>query len=272
MNQFAIRAVELGKQYYVSPSQPFISNPTLRDTIAGLPRRVMGTFRLTDMTGRRGTPFWALRGVSFKIDSGQIVGVIGKNGAGKSTLLKILSRVIRPTEGYADVRGRVGSLLEVGVGFHPDLSGRENVFLNAAVMGLKRSVVRNRFDDIVEFAELSDFIDTPVKRYSGGMYVRLAFAVAVHMDPNILIADEVLSVGDIGFQRKALKRIRRMMADGRTVLFVSHSMRTVREVAGTVLWIDGGRLRMTGEPEKVCSAYEDSMTIGKEASIPHQAQ
>lgn len=259
MGDPAVRAVELAKRYYISPSQAYIENPTLRDAIAEIPNIISAVVRRPSRTNRRGEPFWALKDVSFDIDKGQIIGIIGKNGAGKTTLLKILSRVIRPTSGYAEISGRVGSLLEVGIGFHPDLSGRENVYLNAAIMGIPRSAVRAKFEDIVGFSEIGDFIDTPVKRYSSGMYVRLAFSVAIHMEPDILIVDEVLSVGDSGFQRKSLERIRNIIRDGRTVLFVSHSMGTVREIANGVFWIDAGQLRMAGEPNTVCSAYEKSM-------------
>lgn len=220
---------------------------------------ISAVVRRPSRTNRRGEPFWALKDVTFDIDKGQIIGIVGRNGAGKTTLLKILSRVIRPTSGYAEISGRVGSLLEVGIGFHPDLSGRENVYLNAAIMGIPRSAVRAKFEDIVAFSEIGDFIDTPVKRYSSGMYVRLAFSVAIHMEPDILIVDEVLSVGDAGFQRKSLERIRSIIRDGRTVLFVSHSMGTVREIADGVLWIDAGQLRLAGEPNTVCGAYERSM-------------
>lgn len=259
MGESAIRAVNLAKRYYISPSQAYIENPTLRDAIAGLPNVISAVVRRPSRTNRRGEPFWALKDVTFDIDKGQIIGIIGRNGAGKTTLLKILSRVIRPTSGYAEISGRVGSLLEVGIGFHPDLSGRENVYLNAAIMGIPRSAVRAKFEDIVAFSEIGDFIDTPVKRYSSGMYVRLAFSVAIHMEPDILIVDEVLSVGDAGFQRKSMQRIREMMSDGRTILFVSHSLSSVRALADRVIWLERGGLMDLGDPDAICRLYEATL-------------
>jgi lipopolysaccharide transport system ATP-binding protein len=243
----------LGKRYFVNPSQAHVENSTFREAVA----RFASTFiqgRTMQERGRK--PFWALKDVSFELKRGEVLGIIGRNGAGKSTLLKILSRVIRPTEGYAEIHGRVGSLLEVGIGFHPDLTGRENVFLNASILGLSRSVVKQRFDEIVDFAEIGDFIDTPVKRYSKGMYVRLAFSVAVHTEPDILIVDEVLSVGDMGFQEKSLARISQMVSDGRTVLFVSHSLTTVRTIATEAIWLEGGCIRASGDPINIASKYE----------------
>ncbi len=199
--------------------------------------------------------FWALQEVSFKVCQAEVVGLIGKNGAGKSTLLKILSRITEPTTGRIDVYGRVASLLEVGIGFHPELSGRDNVYLNGAILGMSRQEIRRKFDEIVQFAEVERFLDTPVKRYSSGMYVRLAFAVAAHLEPDILLVDEVLAVGDAAFQQKCLGKMRDIRARGRTVIVVSHSMSTISAICQQVIWVDAGRVRMTGEAGKVIASY-----------------
>jgi lipopolysaccharide transport system ATP-binding protein len=198
---------------------------------------------------------WALKDVGFSIGESEVVGLIGKNGAGKSTLLKILSRITEPTEGRIDLYGKASSLLEVGIGFHPELSGRENIYLNGAILGMGRQEIRAKFDEIVEFAEITRFLDTPVKRYSSGMYVRLAFAVAAHLEPDILIVDEVLAVGDAAFQRKCLGKMRDMRSQGRTVILVSHTMPTISSLCQKVIWLDAGRVKMIGETGKVVSAY-----------------
>jgi lipopolysaccharide transport system ATP-binding protein len=200
-------------------------------------------------------PFWALKDVSFTIGQAEVIGLIGKNGAGKSTLLKILSRITEPTEGRIDLFGRVSSLLEVGIGFHPELSGRDNIYLNGAILGMSRQEIRRKFDEIVEFAEITKFLETPVKRYSSGMYVRLAFAVAAHLEPDILIVDEVLAVGDAAFQQKCLGKMRDIRSEGRTVIVVSHNMPTVAALCQRVLWLDAGQVRANGETAKVVSAY-----------------
>ena len=195
--------------------------------------------------------FWALKEVSFEIQKGEVVGIIGANGAGKSTLLKILNRITEPTTGGADIYGRVGALLEVGTGFHAELTGRENVFLNGAILGMSRAEIRRKFDEIVAFAEIEKFIDTPVKRYSSGMYVRLAFAVAAHLEPEILLIDEVLAVGDAQFQKKSLEKMEQLAAsDGRTVIFVSHSMPTISRLCPRVIWLQGGRVAADGPAEQ----------------------
>ncbi len=203
--------------------------------------------------------FWALKDVSFEIRHGERVGLIGRNGAGKSTLLKIMSRVAYPTTGEVWIRGRLTSLLEVGTGFHPDLTGRENVYLNGAIRGLKRSEVDARFTSIVEFAEVEEFIDTPVKRYSSGMQVRLAFSVAAHLEPEILLLDEVFAVGDIAFQRKCMARIDELVANGRTLMFVSHSLETVQSLCERVIWLDGGTIRADGPTDAVLTEYLDAL-------------
>ena len=199
--------------------------------------------------------FWALRDVDFEVPRGKVFGVIGRNGAGKSTLLKILSRITEPTTGMAEIRGRVGSLLEVGTGFHPELSGRENIYLNGTLLGMRRRQIDRVFDEIVDFAEVHRFIDTPVKRYSSGMYVRLAFAVAAHLEPDILIIDEVLAVGDLQFQKKCLGKMKDVTGQGRTVLFVSHSLSTVNSLCDTCMLLENGRVTQIGPTESVTASY-----------------
>jgi lipopolysaccharide transport system ATP-binding protein len=201
------------------------------------------------------TELWALRDVSFSLEQGEAIGIIGRNGAGKSTLLKILSRITEPTEGKVTLRGHVASLLEVGTGFHGDLTGRENIFLNGAILGMSHPEIRRKFDEIVAFAEVDRFIDTQVKHYSTGMYMRLAFAVAAHLEPDILVVDEVLAVGDTGFQRKCLGKMKDVAGQGRTVLFVSHNMQAVRTLCRSALWLDGGKVRAHGAAEETVERY-----------------
>ncbi|MGA2616465.1 MAG: ABC transporter ATP-binding protein [Thermoguttaceae bacterium] len=198
---------------------------------------------------------WALKDVSFDVEPGEVIGIIGRNGAGKSTLLKVLSKITEPTAGRVEISGRVASLLEVGTGFHPELTGRENIFLNGAILGMSRAEIRSKFDEIVEFSEIGNFLDTPVKRYSSGMYVRLAFAVAAHLEPEILIVDEVLAVGDAGFQRKCLSKMNRVARGGRTVLFVSHNMNAIQSLCSRCVHIDGGRVHRSGDTEAVVGGY-----------------
>jgi lipopolysaccharide transport system ATP-binding protein len=212
---------------------------------------------------KSGEDFWALKNVSFEVKRGEVIGIIGRNGAGKSTLLKILSRITEPTEGRVRIKGRVASLLEVGTGFHPELTGRENIFLNGAILGMTKSEIRAKFDEIVAFAEIEKFLDTPVKRYSSGMYVRLAFAVAAHLEPEILIVDEVLAVGDAQFQEKCLGKMRELSSGtGRTVLFVSHNLGSIRQLCSAAVMLDGGRVATLGPPAEV---------IGKYAATPIQS-
>jgi lipopolysaccharide transport system ATP-binding protein len=215
---------------------------------------------------------WALKEVSFEVQPGEVLGVIGGNGAGKSTLLKVLSRITSPTGGRVDLRGRVGSLLEVGTGFHPELTGRENIFLNGAILGMSRREVGRKFDAIVEFAEVSRFLDTPVKRYSSGMYTRLAFAVASHLEPEILIVDEVLAVGDAAFQEKCLGRMGQVSSEGRTVLFVSHNMTAVKSLCTRALLMEGGRVVLDGEVDEVVNRYLSAGTaMSRTGIIPEEA-
>lgn len=208
-----------------------------------------------DHGNRKGGQIWALRDVNLEVKQGEVLGIIGRNGAGKSTLLKILSRITAPTSGRAVIRGRVGSLLEVGTGFHPELTGRENIFLNGAILGMTRAEVARKLEEIVEFAEMAQFIDTPVKRYSSGMLVRLAFAVAAHLEPEILIVDEVLAVGDARFQRKCLGKMKDVSSHGRTVLFVSHNMRSIAQLCDRAIWINRGLMHRDGGPETIIGEY-----------------
>jgi ABC-type polysaccharide/polyol phosphate transport system ATPase subunit len=206
--------------------------------------------------------FWALKDVSLEVREGEVLGLIGRNGAGKTTLLKILSRITRPTSGWAEIHGRVGSLLEVGTGFHPELTGRENTFLSGAILGMTKREITSKFDEIVAFAELEKFIDTPVKHYSSGMYVRLAFAVAAHLEPEILLVDEVLAVGDVNFQKKCLGKMGDVARAGRTVVLVSHQLNQIRRLSDRVIWVDAGGIRRDGPTHEVVTAYESAMSAG----------
>jgi lipopolysaccharide transport system ATP-binding protein len=216
--------------------------------------------------------FWALRGVDLEISAGARVGIIGRNGAGKSTLLKILSRITEPTAGEIRIRGRVASLLEVGTGFHPELTGRENIYVNGAVLGMTRQETRRKFDEIVSFAEIERFLDTPVKRYSSGMYVRLAFAVAAHLEPEILLVDEVLAVGDAQFQRKCLGRMEAVAKSGRTVVFVSHNLTSITELCDSAIWLESGCVRSIDESKKAVQAYLASGLSPSEGSVSFEPQ
>src|SRR2546430_16657966 len=266
MGDVAIRVEDLSKQYRIGAGGRE-AYKTLRDTLTDV---IMSPFRRAGkLLGGRGVraaelgeTFWALKDVSFEVKRGEVVGIIGYNGAGKSTLLKILSRITEPTEGYADIYGRVGSLLEVGTGFHPELTGRENIYLNGAILGMRKAEIARKFDEIVAFAELEKFIDTPVKHYSSGMYVRLAFAVAAHLEPEILLVDEVLAVGDITFQKKCLGKMGDVARAGRTVVLVSHQLSQIRRLCQRVLWIDGGAVRQNGPTHEVVSSYESAMARG----------
>jgi lipopolysaccharide transport system ATP-binding protein len=258
MNDIAIRVENLSKQYHIGGLQKTYS--TLRDTLADAfvaPFRRAGKLLRGQATGAADLDesIWALRDVSFEVQRGEVVGIIGRNGAGKSTLLKILSRITEPTTGFAEIYGRVGSLLEVGTGFHPELTGRENIYLNGAILGMKRTEIGRKFDEIVAFAEVERFIDTPVKHYSSGMYLRLAFAVAAHLEPEILLVDEVLAVGDARFQKKCLNKMQDVGKQGRTVFFVSHNMPAITRLCERTILLDEGRVIKDGLSHKVVSAY-----------------
>lgn len=248
----ALRVDGLGKRYRIGRKEQ--GYRTLRDSLARAVRRPLRALR--PKRGRSDDEIlWALRDVSFEVRRGDVVGIVGRNGAGKSTLLKILSRITAPTAGHADIRGRVGSLLEVGTGFHPELSGRENIFLNGAILGMGRAEIQRKFDEIVAFASVERFIDTPVKHYSSGMYLRLAFAVAAHLEPEILLVDEVLAVGDAAFQKKCLGRMEAVAHEGRTILFVSHNMGAVRSLCTTGLYLSEGTVEAAGDLNECIARY-----------------
>jgi lipopolysaccharide transport system ATP-binding protein len=247
----------IGKHYRLGGLQPY---QTLRDSLTGMFNRSAGS-GTADQNG-----FWALRDVSFELKQGEVLGIVGRNGAGKSTLLKLLSRITTPDEGRIEVRGRVGSLLEVGTGFHPELTGRENVYMNGILLGMKHREVERKFDEIVAFSGVEDFLDTPVKRYSSGMRVRLGFAVAAHLEPEILVVDEVLSVGDAEFQRKCLGRMNTVASEGRTVLYVSHQMDSIIGLCRRAIWLEKGRVRLDGETEQVVREYLTSSSASGLAS------
>lgn len=257
----AVQVRGLGKEYHIGGPRRSYSTirETITDSLAAPFRRAGRLLRgHASAAGDLNETIWALREISFDIGQGEVVGIIGRNGAGKSTLLKILSRITEPNEGFAEIRGRVGSLLEVGTGFHPELTGRENIFLNGAILGMRKGEIDARFDEIVDFAEIEKFIDTPVKHYSSGMYVRLAFAVAAHLEPEILIVDEVLSVGDAAFQKKCLGKMEDVGKGGRTVLFVSHNMPAVTRLCERTILLDGGRILKDGPSHAVVGAYLSS--------------
>ncbi len=264
MGDQVLRVEGLGKQYRIGARRRY---RTLRETIgetAAAPYHWLRRKKAPDAEANR---IWALRDLSFEVKRGEVVGVIGRNGAGKSTLLKVLSQITEPTTGEVEIRGRVGSLLEVGTGFHPELTGRENVFLNGAILGMKRAEIVRRFDEIVAFAEVEQFLDTPVKRYSSGMYMRLAFAVAAHMEPEILIVDEVLAVGDAQFQAKCLGKMGEVAKGGRTVLFVSHNMATIRQLTTRCIYLQAGHVVCTDETSRVADRYlEDSVKLKQDRS------
>jgi lipopolysaccharide transport system ATP-binding protein len=246
MEEIAIKVVNLSKKYKIGERVPY---KTLREEIIKFFKRDRK---------KENEYIWALKDVSLEIKKGEIVGIIGPNGAGKTTLLKILSRITEPTDGYAEVYGRVGSLLEVGVGFHPELTGRENIYLNGAMLGMSKKEIDKKFDQIVSFAEIEKFIDTPVKHYSSGMYVRLAFSVAAHLEPEILLVDEVLAVGDISFQQKCLGKMDQVTKEGRTVLFVSHNMSAIRSLCKRVIWLENGKIKKEGDANSVTIEYEET--------------
>lgn len=268
MNDIAIRVENLGKLYRLGQ---YVGYGTLRE---GLTNALSTPFRRIRRMGSmkreteplppitdRNEHIWALKAISFEVKQGEVVGIIGRNGAGKSTLLKILTRITGATEGYAEIHGRVGSLLEVGTGFHPELTGRENIFLNGAVLGMNRAEVKRKFDEIVEFSGVEKFIDTPLKRFSSGMQVRLAFAVAAHLEPEIMLVDEVLAVGDVGFQKKCLGKMENVSHQGRTVLFVSHNMQAVRSLCPRSILLKDGRISTDAPTSDTIMAYYNDLRL-----------
>src|SRR5579862_7583274 len=255
MTDTVIRVEVIGKLYRVGERERY---PQLRDALA---RAFSG---LRNGKRRPKDSIWAVRDVSFTMNQGEVVGLVGRNGAGKSTLLKLLARVTRPTVGHAEIHGRIGSLLEVGTGFHHELTGRENVFLSGAILGMKKAEILRKFDEIVAFAEVERFLDSPLKHYSSGMQMRLAFAVAAHLDPEILLVDEVLAVGDAAFQKKCLGKMQDVSRTGRTILFVSHQMPQIRRLCERVIWVDGGKIRVDGPAHQVVGSYESAMARGSQ--------
>ena len=260
MSAIAIRAEGLSKTYPLGQLRPALSlKAAVTEAVAARVRstRAAITNTVAADRSRPSSNGWihALQGVSMEVSRGEVLGIIGRNGAGKSTLLRILTRITAPTAGWAEIHGRVGALIGVGTGFHPDLTGRENVYLNGAVLGMKRAEIAQRFDEIVSFAEIDRFLDTPVKRYSSGMYMRLAFAVAAHMEPEILLVDEVLAVGDAAFQRKCLGKMEGIARESRSILFVSHNMSAVQSLCHRAIWLDEGRIVAEGHPRDVVGQY-----------------
>jgi len=251
--QPAIRVENLSKRYRLGATR--VDNNLTENLKAGLGRVWRGLTGREKAAAPESSEFWALKDVSFEVKPGEVVGIIGRNGAGKSTLLKVLSRIVEPTGGRATVRGRMGSLLEVGTGFHPELSGRENIYLNGSILGMSQKEIARKFDEIVAFSEIEKFLDTPVKRYSSGMYVRLAFAVAAHLEPEILIVDEVLAVGDAGFQKKCIQKLSDVAGHGRTVLIVSHNISTITRLCTRAVLLQTGKLTDDGDPATVGSRY-----------------
>jgi lipopolysaccharide transport system ATP-binding protein len=266
MSNIAIRVENLCKQYKIGAGK--VRYDTLRDQIVG---GVTSLFRRDRRSRQRDDIFWALQDVSFAVKKGEVVGIIGHNGAGKSTLLKVLSRITEPTSGYAEIAGRVSSLLEVGTGFHGELTGRENIYLNGAILGMRKAEIVRKFDEIVAFAEIDKFIDTPAKHYSSGMYVRLAFAVAAHLEPEILLIDEVLAVGDTAFQRKCLGKMGDVARAGRTILFVSHQIAAVESLCDVAYVLEGGRVAQSGQAAEVIEAYLSSTPISCHTPLSQRA-
>ncbi len=262
MSDIAIHVDKLSKRYKIGARQE--SYRTLRDTIASA---FTVPFRQRRQEEKKRSYIWALKDISFEVKRGEVVGIIGSNGAGKTTLLKIFSRITEPTEGCAEVWGRVGSLLEVGTGFHPELTGRENIYLSGAILGMKKVEIDRSFDDIVAFSEIEKFLDTPVKRYSSGMYVRLAFGVAAHLEPEILLVDEVLAVGDVAFQKKCLGKMGDVAKAGRTVLLVSHNMAAINALAGRCLLLKDAHLEMSGDPAIVTVRYLSDNLFGSQGGL-----
>jgi lipopolysaccharide transport system ATP-binding protein len=264
----AITIENLSKRYTIGHQRA--NGDGMRHAIEGAMREPLNWLRFRREKKLQQADFWALKNISLQIKQGEVVGLIGRNGAGKSTLLKILSRITVPTEGRIRIDGRIASLLEVGTGFHQELTGRENIFLNGAILGMPRAEIVRKFDEIVEFSEIGEFLDTPVKRYSSGMYVRLAFAVAAHLEPEILIIDEVLAVGDTAFQKKCLGKMGSFAQSGRTVLFVSHNMEAVRNLCQRVIWLKDGRLHKDGIANEIIEAYFNSLSNELSFSFANQ--
>ncbi|MHA7841159.1 MAG: ABC transporter ATP-binding protein [Gammaproteobacteria bacterium] len=254
MSNIAIEVVNIGKKYRVNRAKPGVGYGTLRESFSNmmaLPKKLFNKHHRHNPVD----DYWALRHINFSVQEGEVFGLIGRNGAGKSTLLKILSRVTEPTEGHIHVCGKMGSLLEVGFGFHPELTGRENVFLSGKILGMNKKEIAKKFDEIIHFSEVADFIDTPVKHYSSGMYARLSFSVAAHFEPDIIVIDEVLSVGDKAFRKKCMNKMHTIAQQGCTVIFVSHDMESVQRLCHRVCFLKEGRIENIGPTEKVLQDY-----------------
>jgi lipopolysaccharide transport system ATP-binding protein len=264
MSNLAIRCEGLSKRYRIGGATDHYK--VLREVISDAAAAPFRRLKSAARNGNNNGYIWALDDVSFEIAAGEVVGIIGQNGSGKTTLLKILSRITKPTRGHAEIHGRVGSLLEVGTGFHPELSGRENIFLNGAILGMRKSEIERKFDEIVAFAEVEKFIDTPVKRYSSGMYVRLAFGVASHMETEVLLVDEVLAVGDAQFQKKCFEKMREIKSQGRTILFVSHNMSAVRSICKEALILEKGKLVAQGEIDQTVDQYLSRISLSQSSA------
>ena len=265
MSSIAIRCEGIGKQYRIGQREPYRAlRDVITDAVKSPFRRLRREATVSGRNGNENATIWAVQNVSFEIKQGEVVGIVGRNGAGKSTLLKILSRITEPTRGCAEIHGRVGSLLEVGTGFHPELTGRENIFLNGAILGMKKTEIAHKFEEIVAFAEVEYFIDTPVKRYSSGMYVRLAFSVAAHLETEILLVDEVLAVGDAQFQKKCFERMRQVRSGGGTILFVSHNMAALRQICREGLVLERGEVVAKGEINSVVDDYLSRVSVDDE--------
>jgi lipopolysaccharide transport system ATP-binding protein len=268
MTKIAVRAHKLGKQYRITARRP---NRSLAEAIGNALRNPLGGVGGMFARGQGNQPIWALRDISFELAQNDVIGIIGRNGSGKTTLLKLLTGVTDPTEGKAEIVGRSASLLEVGTGFHPELTGRENIYLNGTILGMRRGEIDRKFDEIVDFSEIGEFLDTPVKRYSSGMTMRLAFSVAAHLEPELLMIDEVLAVGDLKFQKKCVEKMGSVVGKGKTILFVSHHMHTIRRLCSKTLWLEDGAIKMLGPTPLVVSAYEDACLRGSpqdETGIP----
>src|SRR5688572_2533064 len=273
MGEVAIRAAGLGKRYRIGQRQKYKAlRDTLTDALYAPFRKARSLVSASATVKKEQAAIFALKDVSFEIKQGEVVGVIGRNGAGKSTLLKILSRITEPTEGYVDVCGRVGSLLEVGTGFHPELTGRENIYLNGSIIGMRKGEIDRKFDEIVAFAEVEQFLDTPVKFYSSGMYMRLAFSVAAHLEPEILIVDEALAVGDAAFQKKCLGKMGEVAKGGRTVLFVSHNMPAVEALCNKAIYLNAGQLEAQGPVRSMVTRYLDGQITVSGPARPASAK
>ena len=252
-----IKVEHLGKRFSLGARE--IVAPTLREALKNSLKSKAQIF--TRRNGARPPEVWALRDVNFEVQPGEVIGIIGHNGAGKSTLLRILARITRPTTGQADLYGRTGTLLGVGTGFHPDLTGRENIYLNGAILGMNRNEITRKFDEIVAFAEVEGFLDTPAKRYSSGMYLRLGFAIAAHLEPDILLLDEVLTIADAAFQRRCLQKMKDASVEGTTVLFVSHNLNSVNQLCDRAFYVHAGQLQAEGKPESVISTYLKNVLV-----------